>query len=565
MTSCVTNWFIYSALITLFVKSEAPFKGGVWQHAGDTFIESNWTNGWMFTFDWNTTEIRDNVWNWTTIDDQLNAALKIRPDLAIILVPYTGIKAPRWLYTEKNVPEVWLQNGHGPYPWYFDTTYNMYYTRWAMNIYQHITSSNYADNVIAVQQAYGDSGNTFPYHQNVPPANASYNITPEQWWIYEQNMSLYLYNNYYTKKQDIKLLFNMDPDELQEIFKEIPCQMMKSGDGGYGYQRNGEANDFYYGKSPLVRTYDTINNCWIHGRCEIGTATQQGHFVEAPYWNWLSLMEWSLLYGLDIENISPDAITNSSFDKAWFLKNTFGGKKNASISPGGWIHLRDGLDSNNTVRFPESQFGEANSSNSERMIKIAEYMSVYGAMQEDPEAACGKPGNQGKAKKMNDVGFGVYEGNYGNFIQEVGNTSQGYWRVGSMVDLNDIYGRFAKGFKSGYDAICFRLDKGLWGGLPLSGGNGYRFDLDIAYFDNGTSSWSFGYDDVKNGKCVGNENGYVVKMTNTNKWIVKSIVVDGNDAYFGQRCENNSDFCVFNKDGDGNNVKFGQIMILRNN
>lgn len=543
------------------------FPGGVWQHGGDSFVESNYSIGWMFTFDWNTTEPSDNVWNWTVIDQQLNTALKIRKDLPIILVPYTGIKAPRWLYTQKGVPIVYLQNGHGPYPWYFDNTYNIYYKRWAMNIYQHIMNSDYKNNVVAVQQTYGDSGNEFPYHQNVAPANASYNITPGQWWIYEQNMSTYLYNSYYhesSKQGGVKLLYNMAANDTIEIFQETPCQMMKASEGGYSYQRNHEATDFISGKSMVLRNYDSANKCWVHGRCEIGAAAATtGYVVEAPYWNWLSMMEWTLTYGLDISNIASDVIQNNSFDKAWELKNTFGGIKNASESPGGWIHLRDGLDSNNTERFPVSQFGKPDINNcTDRMIKIANYMSSYGAAQEDPPSACGKGGNQGKALKLNDVGFNIYEYNYGNFITEVGNTSQGYWRVGSMTDVNDIYGRFAKGFKRGYDSICFRFDRGLWGGLPLKKDNTYTLKFSIAYFDNGTNEWSFGYDDVNNDKC-GNNDNTIFKMTNTKKWIVTNIEVDGNDAYFGQRCDNDSDFCLFNKQGgNGNDVRFSQILVL---
>ena len=115
------------------------------------------------------------------------------------------------------------------------------------------------------------------------------------------------------------------------------------------------------------------------------------------------------------------------------------------------------MDSNDTERFPESIFGTASENNSDRMVKIATNMSTYGAKQESPSHATGGPMNQRKADKMNDVGFGIYTGNYGKYIFQINpqNTSQGRWRIGSMTDKTQIYGRFARSFdtKSNKDAF----------------------------------------------------------------------------------------------------------------
>merc|ERR1712087_518384 len=226
------------------------------------------------------------------------------------------------------------------------------------------------------------------------------------------------------------------------------------------------------------------------------------------------------------------------------------GYKHADGGPNGdtpmaaFIALRDGLDSNDTQRFSEKEYGEATDENSERMVKIAESMSAYGAEQEDPSAATGSPMNQRSAKKMNDVGFGIWRDNYGKFIEQVDpmGTSQGRWRVGSMNDEKQIYGRFARSFdhKAGKDTMCFVLDEHLFGGLPLNKNTDLMFN--VTYFDEGDGGWSFGYDaQDEHNKLV-----KMIKKTDKKEWMVQHIAVD--DAYFGQRGTMKSDFCLYSND-----------------
>ena len=102
-------------------------------------------------------------------------------------------------------------------------------------------------------------------------------------------------------------------------------------------------------------------------------------------------------------------IDNKSYDVTWDFFNLFDQyKHNYDYPMAAFIGLRDGLDSNDTERFPESKYGKATEDNSDRMVKIADAFKQYGAKQEDPSHATGGPMNQRHADKMNDVGFGIW-------------------------------------------------------------------------------------------------------------------------------------------------------------
>ena len=225
----------------------------------------------------------------------------------------------------------------------------------------------------------------------------------------------------------------------------------------------------------------------------------------------------------------------------------------ASIKPpafdwvGGIIMLRDGLDSANVTRFPEATFGPSTpiGQSGDRMLKIAHAFAEKGAAVGDVKAATGCPTASRHATKMNDVGYRIWQGNYGNGLLtqlKPMATSVGRWRVGPQ---DQPYGRFARQFEhaTGKTAMGFMLDNRLWGGLPLStpaaGSAALELTIAVVYFDgdgsesssssrssNGGDALVIRYDAV-GGKCV-----TVAKLpiTNTGRWIKWSTNVS--DAAF---------------------------------
>lgn len=101
---------------------------------------------------------------------------------------------------------------------------------------------------------------------------------------------------------------------------------------------------------------------------------------------------------------------------------------------GGIVALRDGLDSANVERFPESQFGPAVlNNNQQRLLAIAAAFAGKGAVEGDPEAATDSAMGSRRRNSTNDVGLRIWEGNYGNGLVtqlQPANTSIGRWNVG---------------------------------------------------------------------------------------------------------------------------------------
>merc|ERR1711918_266451 len=131
--------------------------------------------------------------------------------------------------------------------------------------------------------------------------------------------------------------------------------------------------------------------------------------------------------------------------------------------------MGDALDSSDISRFPEAQFGEATLKNQDRYTAIVKAFAPWGAAEEDPASAAKNPFASRNRRHMNDVGWNIYTGNYGNGLIEMlkpGETSIGQWRVGPR---DQPYGRFARSFqrKSGRTEMGFVLDSRLWGGLPF--------------------------------------------------------------------------------------------------
>ena len=241
-------------------------------------------------------------------------------------------------------------------------------------------------------------------------------------------------------------------------------------------------------------------------------------------------------------------------------------KPPASDWVGGIIMLRDGLDSANITRFPEETFGPSTpmGQSGDRMLKIAHAFAEKGAAVGDVKAATSGPDASRHATKMNDVGYRIWQGNYGNGLLtqlKPMATSVGRWRVGPQ---DQPYGRFARQFDTtaGKTAMGFMLDNRLWGGLPLTapaaGSAALELTIVVVYLDGDGGSESSSssrssnsgdalvirYDAV-GGKCV---TAATLPITNTGRWIKWSTNVS--DAAFAGASAN----CAVNGTTDNADV-----------
>ena len=556
---CVSLWF----LVTLGFNDNIQ-RCGVYQHWQQPLSNHNYVKGWDLEILWKDVETKKDNWDWSSVNQNIKDALDNNPDTNILINALTGNDAPLWIYDQNNgesVPAVYLQTDgnhpDGPWPYYLDSTYQELFQKYITKIFDYIERKNLS-NIFCVQAMFGSTGDDTPWHGT--PINGSYDISESEWWEYSKNMSLFMYDKYSKSNSfpNLLLMYNFGTNMTKQdwVTDNCPCSYRKAGQVSHGYQLNTEYTD-YMTLGALARTVQ--DNCTLRVRGELSSnSTESGWWLAAPYWNLLSLVEWSLTYGLDFLDFKSNFLDNTSYTSIFELDNMFAGIKDPAYSKGGWIHLRDGLDSNNTDRWPVSIFGDATESNGNRMILIAQNMSLYGANQDDPDSATGGPMNQRRANGLNDVGFGIWDTNYGNYIKQIYpmNTSQGYWRIGSNTTIHDMYGRFGRGFdyKSNKNTMCFQMNTKLWDGLPIK--NERKLMVNITYFDNNNDKWGFSYDNKNNSKC-GNDI-IITENTNTNKWIIKNI--DINDAYFGERCQWNSDFCLINMGTHNTIFSFIQII-----
>ena len=153
--------------------------------------------------------------------------------------------------------------------------------------------------------------------------------------------------------------------------------------------------------------------CKLEGsgcRGESWSFFEAGFFNEAPLWNVYWHLLWQLTFGNDMPSLSWETLSNASYSPsyAWFNVHAPSVRPPASNWQGAFVALRDGLDANDTERFPEKTFGPAVSHNQERMLAIAANFSARGARQEDPSSATKNPMQSRERKAMNDVGWGIW-------------------------------------------------------------------------------------------------------------------------------------------------------------
>jgi hypothetical protein len=259
----------------------------------------------------------------------------------------------------------------------------------------------------------------------------------------------------------------------------------------HGYQINFELEDFAT-KGAICHTEGV--NC----RGEEWPFSNTGGYLEAPtwgeYWHLLALL-W---FGTDRPGLSQPALDDPANLPAYTVFNRYAGsiRPPAAAWTGAIIALRDGLDAADTARFPEALFGGASQTNTARNAAIVAAFAARGAAQGDEAAATRPPLGSRSPASLNDVGWRVSAGNWGNALAvqlAPDETSIGWWRVGPRAAP---YGRFARGFHaaSGRTAMSFVLDTRLWGGLPLPAARGVVLTLRLVYFDAGGGVLTLAYD-----------------------------------------------------------------------
>lgn len=308
-----------------------------------------------------------------------------------------------------------------------------------------------------------------------------------------------------------------------------PGSFFKSGMESHGIFINYEADDLASEHGPICRAPGT------HCRGEDWPFETQGNFQSAPAWHQYAHLLEMLTFSLDMPGLSEPTLSIPGWEWMYELFNRYAGSVRAPYSAwvGGIVALRDGLDCANTERFPEATYGAAVISNRARFEAITAAFAARGATLGDPAAAMCNPICSRRAKAMNDVGWRVLEGNYGNGgITQLNpnTTSIGWWQVGSK---DDAYGRYARGFEraTGRIEMAFELEPRMWGGLPLAAP--LNVLLRVVYYDMHGGAFNITYDAGPARGCL---TAAHVSVGNSGGWKNVSLPVLAAQGAFGRRC-----------------------------
>ena len=535
---------------------------GVWSYQsamGDTAVKGN-----LIKIKWRDTQPKSpEEYSWGSLDAQL--AEKAKEGLLIGLVAYSGSSAPDWLYSH-GVPKVMVKRGAGnptAWPYYFDANYKKFHKNWIHAVRLHLESlpKGIRDSVTFIQAGMGTTGDPGPWHGDLVAGFEKYSIVAQspEWDAFFKDMSLYYYDEYKNTKPSIYVLYNPIKalGDSNFLLEKCPLSWRKEGLVSHMYHNTGEYDT--YGEDYAYLNSET-KGFWIRARGESDSrSTAKGWWVEAPYWNKFTLACWGLHMGLDIWNMEGNDASRAANKVVSEFYNLYGGRKEPSKSPGAFCMLVDGLDAADTNRFPESLYGQADQTNLTRYAKIAGFYSGFGAKQEDPQAATQRPLMKRNAEALDDVGWKIYRGNFQRFISQydADGTSQGYWRVGNPK--KEMFGRFARGFdyEHGKNDMYFDIDDKLFNedGTPLNGKQSVM--IRVVYFDKGRGSWELRYDSVKDGA---DKIAATVKKTDSGLW--KEIMINVNDACFGNHCPHGTDFYLHHSDQENDLFSFVEVSKL---
>jgi hypothetical protein len=500
---------------------------------------------------WSEVEPSDGGFDWSAFDAGLEKTARL--GLYSFIDIGVGFEGPTWLY-DKGIPKITTDHRTrtGPYPYYLDARYVSYYHRLIENFGRHARAlpPRLADRILFVQVKTGATGDETPYKGT--PTPAQYAISGDQWGEFR----LAAFRKFNAAFQEgpgrvIPLLFNGlfgDKPRLDWVKANV-----KGGwghkEGGYGqcYQLNDEAEraeDF------IRHLIDPDENDYeFFTRCEMDQGWKEGIF--APnirmgfYWTGLSALHG----GLGVWNLSKTAWTWCSENKYWEFAhffNKYAGQTRSPSAAGAFCALRDGLDSADTVKFPEARYGTAARDNRQRYMAVCGAYAQRGAKMDDPDGVlAGQVRQRTSQKGLNDAGWLIFPGNYERFLRQIDpdKTSVGWWRVGGQVTpAAPVYGRFARGFDhaGGKDAMYFDIKDSFFSGGPLKGA--CPVTVRIVYYDRGTGRWALRYDAVDDpGRTA-----CVVTETDSGTWKEKTVTLA--DANFGNRGERGADLVLAGMD-----------------
>ena len=525
---------------------------GVWDRTSYLNIDDYpFTTGQSFSEEWGNMHIARGVYDWTWLDDALQYAYEQGHKCYIKIQPVNGsISHPAWLWVDENVPT--FNDGVNDYGDYLDPEFQEIFAEMVMAFGDYVRNGvpEHLQGVVAwVRVESGRSGDEVPFsnHAGVP---AEYQISDEEWKAYK----LWVYDLYDQAFQEgegyvVPLLFNgVQPEKNPDMW----AWCVENITGGLGSKYGGMVRGHHLSTSATVansfKHLAEDNDVGLFSRNEMDQTWQWSLFAST---NLKLNMYWTaveqLHAGMSVWDVTSSCLTRTYIDEhesAFEFFDKWAAELVPETAGGGFCILHEGLDSSDTVKFPESEYGVADNSNLDRYAAICADYATQGAQMDDLESAKkGQLGQRQTGTGLNDVAWDLVAGNYTRFIEQIDaeNTSIGVWRIGGGATANlHPYSRFGRSFEnaSGKNTMYFDVKDNLVDDPDQN------IKLSVIYYDDGTGQFALQYD----AKGNSSKTAFTVTKTNTGTWKTASAIVT--DGVFGNGGPNGADLMLANLDSD---------------
>lgn len=540
-------------------------------------------NGWHFLFRWEDVEPTAGVFDYTTMDAQIEIAYDA--GLYITFMVFTGDFAPTWLYSAPySVPKV--ETTLADYPYYLNPstfapggTY-AYLTRWNNmldNVRAHIATlpAYQAGKILFWQSAEGKTGDEPPYGGTIvdvtingvsvaDPTLYDIELIPD-WDTYKKTSWALQSANIAADIPLTKLMINPANNGQNWAFKEstYPTLPIKAGDFSHNYSFLGESYyaNFVQGQNDL--------GLYVRGEIDdppLGDAWWQ----TAPNKSTMAMLASCLHAGLNQWNLAISAYQNNTTGTfAYDFYNEFAGYSAVNTTNTGFLYFRDVLDINDTTRFPEGTYGNVidpaqlaaytsdyntvMASSKPAAVKLYNitYLTVYylnparktAIEAAFPNAVYGMDLTRDTDELNNDFGCDVVSGNWCRNIEQYDqfNTTTSHWRIGANSEYLGRYGSSVP-VKSYFSTT-------------LTSNTSYTATFTIYYYDG-----AVGVSRLKYYNGMAEDTAGTITTTNTGTFLSQTITIF--NFYGGGHLSNNNDFAI--EYISGNVIIFGLVKLSVN-
>lgn len=563
MKKQVINYLINTIVLwTLSVGAQSTIlpvnSYGVWDRSNAYNIsvntDYNYLKGISADVNWEDVQSNNSTqYDWSEIQTILQTA-NTNNQMVNISVG-VGPDAPVWIYTN-GVPSVITNDTQHPnwtqYPYYLDSDYKTYYFNMIGNFGNFLRSlpANLFNRIAYIQVKTGCTGDEVAYKGT--PINSSYTISDNQWRafrleVFEKFRMTFNTGNTSTR---IGLLFNNidpvdEPSEWQWVNNNVTYGFgTKGGAYGRGHHLSDEL-DFKTTWTPYL-----INPQGLHlfSAAEMDqTWTKPYYQINVPlgfYWGALSGLNTGLSVWLVTQSALQEAQSRPELHDVFKMFNKYCKQVYPRTADAAYSIFHEGLNSQNTTKFPVSVYGAANQLNQSRYTAICNAFASRGARMDDVYAATqGQVYQRDQQTGYNDAGWNIEEGNYERWITQINPdiTSIGLFRVRGNINSNSSkYDRFARSFQnsSGKNTMYFKFNSDVF---TLSAPASLTFK--ITWLDkNQNSTWALKYYSASGLQTALNVSG-----NGNNQW--KTATVTLQNPIINQNGVFGSDFMLVNTDG----------------